>query len=135
MGLYNFEPRFYAGIKTGVIRHTIRRRRANPDKPGNILHLYLGLRTRSVELIMRAPCVKVEEIKIRRRPPGIVIEGEALSPDECEIFAQHDGFSSFAEMMEYWRGRLPFEGDLIHWNSDHPITRSSDVPISQEVSV
>jgi hypothetical protein len=115
MGLYNFDPRFVPSIKAGTTTHTIRRVRPHPDKPGNTLHLYMGLRTRSVELIMRVPCVSVQDIRIGRRPHTVHIDGELLSPDECELFARQDGFDSFTEMMEYWRGRLPFEGHLIRW--------------------
>jgi len=115
MGLYNFDPRFVAPIKSGNTTHTIRKVRPNPDKPGNTLHLYMGLRTRSVELIMRVPCVAVEEIRLGRRPQSIHINGEPLSADECELFARQDGFPTFAEMMEYWNGRLPFKGHLIRW--------------------
>jgi hypothetical protein len=115
MGLYNFDPLFVPSIKAGNTTHTIRRVRQHPDEAGNTLHLYMGLRTRSVELIMRVPCVKVEEIRIGRRPQTIHIQGEQLSSDECEAFALQDGFSSFVEMMAYWHGRLPFKGHLIHW--------------------
>jgi hypothetical protein len=118
MGLYNFDPQFVPGIRSGIILHTIRRHRAHPDKPGNTLHLYMGLRTRSVELITRVICTRIEEIRIRRQPVGIYLGGELLSPDECEIFAQQDGCYTFAQMMECWHGRLPFEGVVLYWKPE-----------------
>lgn len=46
---------------------------------------------------------------------SIVIDGNILAMDECETLAQADGFDSFAEMMQFWDGRLPFAGQIIHW--------------------
>ena len=56
MGLYNFQRRFVPKILAGENTHTIRGVRANPDKPGNILHLYTGLRRKGATLLMRVPC-------------------------------------------------------------------------------
>jgi hypothetical protein len=44
-----------------------------------------------------------------------------LDADERNSLAWRDGFRSrghdeaFAEMMEFWAGRLPFRGHIIHW--------------------
>jgi hypothetical protein len=119
MGLYNFMPQFVPKIRSGEKRHTIRGDRRYPDKPGDMMHLYCGLRTRSVELIMRVPCVRVERIKIDCTPGGeptnIAIEGVWLSRSEREALARCDGFDSFADMMKFWNGRLPFHGHIYHW--------------------
>jgi hypothetical protein len=114
MGLYNFKPRFVPFILDLSKRHTIRAKRRYPDKPGNTCHLFTGLRTKNVQLLMRAPCVKVEDIRISERRV-VLIEGVALDEEECERLARCDGFSSFEEMATFWKGRLPFVGDLIHW--------------------
>lgn len=116
MGLYNFQPRFVPKIRSGEKTHTIRAIRINPDKPGNTLHLYIGLRTRSVELLMRVPCTKVETISIDE-DQQVQIGGEYLALDEREALARRDGFDNFAEMMRFWNGRLPFYGHIIHWKS------------------
>lgn len=122
MGLYNFQKRFVPMILAGEKTHTIRAVRRNPDKPGNTLHLYTGLRTKSAKLLMRVPCVKVEQIEIaetkgplRLRFYLVSIDGNGLGADECQQLARRDGFSNFAEMMEFWRGRLPFKGHIVHW--------------------
>jgi len=70
----------------------------------------------------------LEEIKIELRPPvgtgvlakgclfpSITIDGNDLSADEKDSLAFADGFETFAEMMQFWEGRLPFVGDIIHW--------------------
>lgn len=135
MGLYNFKARFVPLIKRGEKQHTIRAIRANPDKPGNICHLYTGLRTKKTKLIGRYSCVKVEAIEIRRhtrdmRGGGaarlwytITVEGNQLDTSECESLARRDGFKDFAEMMEFWEGRLPFLGHIVHWRWSKQLKR------------
>ncbi len=126
MGIYNFKARFAPRILDGSKTHTIRPFRANADKPGNTLHLYTGLRTKSAKLLMRVPCVKIESLTMRRieRRDGVdladdvlvTIEGIELSRSECEAFSRRDGFENFAHMIEFWDGRLPFTGQIVHWN-------------------
>lgn len=119
MGLYNFQSRFVPKILSGEKTHTIRAERAFPDKPGATMHLYTGLRTKKARLLMRRKCLRVERIKIDCTPGGepvnIAIEGIWLSPSEREAFARRDGFNNFADMMEFWRTRLPFRGHVYHW--------------------
>lgn len=131
MGLYNFQKRFEVFIRRGDKTHTIRARRKHPDKPGNTLHLYTGLRTKHAKLIGRFVCTKVEEIEIEMRPakgngvltrglyfPEVVIDGTELDATEKEAFARRDGFQNFTEMIQFWRepkNRLPFHGNVIHW--------------------
>jgi hypothetical protein len=137
MGLYNFQPRFVSKILAGEKTHTIRSVRAHPDKPGNILHLYTGLRQRGpiiqklasgqvvlqkmARLLMRAPCVKLEGIEIDacghecNCDPFVAIDGIELTASEREQLAVRDGFADFDEMLNFWAGRLPFRGHIIHW--------------------
>lgn len=127
MGLYGFKKQFVPFIMSGEKTHTIRARRANPDKPGNTLHLYTGLRRKGARLLMRVPCVKIEEISIQivttNKRLGfqsyeVAIDGIVLDASEAEALARRDGFSSFQEMMKFWtqpKNRLPFEGQIIHW--------------------
>jgi len=134
MGLYNFKDRFVGPILSGDKTHTIRAIRAHPDKPGDTLHLYTGLRTKKAKLLLRVPCVKIEDIEIRHRVEEfanpdtgylehvewdvIKIDDQELYADEREQFARRDGFRNFAEMMKFWttpKNRLPFHGNVIHW--------------------
>lgn len=117
MGLYNFREQFTAKILSGEKQHTIRRIRAVPDKPGNTLHLYTGLRRKGARLLMRVKCTRVEEIVITNTPlPRLVVDGHLLDTDEEEALARRDGFDSFAAMMAFWKDRgLPFKGHIIHW--------------------
>lgn len=117
MGLYEFQKQFVPFILSGEKTHTIRSVRANPDKPGDTLHLYTGLRRKGARLLMRVPCVKVERILIT--PGGVIrIDGEYLDDSERELLARRDGFADFASMLAFWqkpKNRLPFHGHIIHW--------------------
>jgi hypothetical protein len=121
MGIYNFQQRFVPMIMAGRKTHTIRARRANPDKPGNTLHLYTGLRRPGAALLMRVPCTAVEEIEIGITPGNgrvVRINGVALDHTESDALAKRDGFKDFSDMMAFWDGRLPFKGQIIHWRFD-----------------
>lgn len=117
MGLYNFQARFVPWIRSGAKKHTIRAMRKHPDEPGDIMHLYTGLRTKKAKLIDRVGCVKVEEIAIAEWHGTFLVrvDGEYLDGAEKERLARADGFKNFADMMAFWKGRLPFEGQIIHW--------------------
>jgi hypothetical protein len=128
MPALNFKKQFEPHIRSRRKRHTIRAKRKRPIKPGDMLYLFTGMRTKSCQKIMQTVCAKVEDVKIEMRAysgkgilargltfPHVIIEGIDLSGDEKEALAYADGFDSFADMMKFWDGRLPFSGDLIHW--------------------
>lgn len=129
MGAYNFKPQFVPDILADRKRHTIRAKRKYPDKPGSICHLFVGgLRRKGARLLKRRRCVKVQDLSIylTKQVKGVrvwystalFIDGAQLSKPECERFAKSDGFQSYDAMLQFWDGRLPFHGDLIHWESD-----------------
>src|SRR5260370_25323008 len=97
MGLYNFQKRFVPFIKRGDKTHTIRAKRKHPDKPGDVCHLYQGLRTKKAKLIFRAPCVRAEEIEIAAMN-RVVIDGVELTGCEREQLARRDGFNNWLDM-------------------------------------
>lgn len=114
MGLYNFQKRFVPFILAGEKTHTIRAHRAHPDRPGNTVHLYSGLRTKKAKLLGRFKCVKIEEIRIAE-DGHVHIDDNWLDTEERQALARRDGFEHFEAMLDFWKGRLPFEGHIIHW--------------------
>ena len=138
--LLGFKRRFAQRVLDGSKTHTIRGMRKFPPKAGETCHCYVDPRQKSMALLGRWPCAKVEGILITASgaqiwigppevPRGFTKEQYLrlalrnprdfgfmrLAHDEREILAQRDGFASFAEMKEFWRGRLPFLGNIIHW--------------------
>jgi hypothetical protein len=133
MPLLGFKRQFAQFVEDGLKTHTIRARRKRPIRVGETLHCYVDPRQSTMRLLGRFPCIRVQSVFINRYAIGpeavkidIQIDGVRLSWDEMVAFALRDGFRPrFADlpdnyalitMMEFWKGRLPFEGDLIHWN-------------------
>lgn len=126
--LLGFKRRFAPMVEDGSKTHTIRGKRKTAPRVGEICHCYVDPRQKTMRLLGRWACVKVEEIAIiHNKAVGrvdVTIEDQWLSPDECNALAWRDGFRSrgfegaFGEMMEFWRGRLPFVGHVIHWAYD-----------------
>lgn len=144
--LLGFKARFEKPILAKRKRHTIRDKRKRPIRVGDRLDCYVNPRQKSMRLLGRWPCVKVESIQIRHRwrsrgcipgyaEIGVRVDGIELSRSERERLARADGFSGFAEMVHFWRGRLPFHGDIIHWDPDRPVdwtARSKRPPRSRK---
>lgn len=146
--LLGFKRRFAPFILDGSKTHTIRGIRKHPPRPGEICHCYVNPRQKEMALLGRWPCVKVEDIRIeaghdllaREWLGAIWINGNRLEHDEMNLLAWRDGFrydgtvmeicdppvsrecGCFNLMMEFWRGRLPFEGHLIHWDYGTPVS-------------
>jgi hypothetical protein len=118
--LLGFKRRFEAQIVAGSKRHTIRGKRKIPPKVGETCHCYVDPRQKTMRLLGRWICVRVEDIEIRaagfHSRVQIFIDGVRLDPHERELLARADGFASWREMQGFWDGRLPFHGDVIHWH-------------------
>lgn len=122
--LLGFKRRFAPFVEDGSKTHTIRGVRKIVPKVGETCHCYVDPRQKSMRLLGRWPCVKVEEIHIWISTTGLVrvfIDGIELDAGEKNELALRDGFRTpgklpFAEMMEFWDGRLPFSGHVIHWD-------------------
>lgn len=117
-------------VEDGSKTHTIRGKRKITPRVGEICHCYVDPRQKTMRLLGRWECVKVEEIRIeggREKRSGdffgsVHIDGNRLDGDELDGLAWRDGFRSngrdgaFTEMLEFWKGRLPFKGYVIHWD-------------------
>lgn len=101
--LLNFQKQFAPYILDGSKAHTIRgeRKDGKRPKPGEMLHLYTGLRQPGAEFILRAPCLRTEDVEIHGGfidlfvPPfvgEIKVSGSRLSEDEADTLAWRDGF-------------------------------------------
>jgi hypothetical protein len=128
--LLGFKRRFAPFVEDGSKTHTIRGERKITPKVGEICHCYVDPRQKSMRLLGRWPCVKVEEVYINSTiisPAAtkidIWVDAVPLSWDEKNELAWRDGFRdasggrefALVRMMEFWKGRLPFVGHLIHW--------------------
>lgn len=137
MVAYSFRPRFIdpiiAGLEPGPLLPGMKRqtiRGANGGKrharPGELVQLYTGMRTRSCKLLGVARCTVVEPVVLLLDPPGLVIIGSTMTPNDegeaarqLDAFAMHDGFRDWQDLVAFWAaehaGVTRFEGVLIRW--------------------
>lgn len=132
--ILGFQDRFVPFVEDGSKTHTIRA--GERWKVGMRADLFARPRQKGMRLLFRAQVVKVERIEIHGPEMGIWVDGNHLGWDEVEALAYRDGFRgatvlpsldhlanrlhrnypAYAQMMEFWRDRLPFQGQIIHWN-------------------
>lgn len=139
MVAYSFKKQFAGPILSGTKAQTIRAERAGKSRharPGEMVQLYTGMRTRYCRLLGTAKCLEVTPVRLtfyRQHGPGnFWIGNRHLSCAEMESFARADGFGSsgFAvlEMTEFWFDTHPpdqgddidFRGVLIGWQALTP---------------
>ena len=130
--MLGFKRRFAPYVEDGTKTHTIRgARRSGPPKVGELLHCYVDPRQKTMRLLGRFRCVRVQTIAVEAAvlfegtELQIRIDGVQLSWDEKNLLAWRDGFRdedgdpSLDSMMDFWSGQLPFVGHLIHWRHSH----------------
>lgn len=128
----NFQAQFAddveAGRKTGSIRAP--RKDGRDPRPGDLLQLYTGMRTKTCRLLGEVICLRVRPVSIDY--VCIILDGKELyggdgpayigGPDPEQYdndFARADGFRGFGHMVDWFvatHGPLPFKGLLIQWS-------------------
>lgn len=138
--LLGFKRRFAPFVEDGSKTHTVRAKRKLRPKVGETCHCYVDARQKTMRLLRRAKCVRVDDILIAGdgtpEATALYINGVRLDDDERNAFAWRDGFRAegttpaqpgraFETMLDYWRtlhkrrGQVfPFAGDVIHWDSN-----------------
>lgn len=133
----NFGPAIKRGLMPGTIlagmkRQTIRADRRRHARPGEVVQLYHGMRTKQCELIGRVRCVDVKMIEIhfakRHRRDWIRLGGTKIDrPGSLHSFAQHDGFQCWPDLRSFWKENHPqvdvFKGVIIFWE---PLAEAAD---------
>ena len=116
MPAISFKPEFRDKILDSSKIQTIRQRRKNPIKEGDILLLYINQRSKGNEFLGKAICKSVGEIKIDWQ--GISIKGYFCNKEHAQWIAKLDGFKNLSDMQDWFAKvykKLPFEGQYIRW--------------------
>jgi hypothetical protein len=118
MVAYSFKKRFVAPILSGRKSQTIRAEgKRLHARPGLLVQLYTGMRTRQCQLILESRCSMVQPILIDWHLGTIMLGSDMV--EDLEDFAQRDGFADLAEMRAFWQaehpGILTFPGFVIRW--------------------
>ena len=103
MPAYNFQSRFVPMILDGSKPHTIRRRRKRPTKVGDVIKMFVGMRTKSCFQFGEAPCMKVEPIVIYPFEQRMLINGEFLLRKEELLIIRDDGFEVMEDFYDFFK--------------------------------
>ncbi|APY94899.1 ASCH domain-containing protein [Burkholderia pseudomallei] len=128
MYLLSFKTQFEPLITSGYKPHTIRAKRADGRDPcpGDLLRMYVGLRTKQARVIAQEVCEYVSDIQIlpplAGRLPQVFVGARLLDESEAEALARADGFDGWRDMVAFFADLygLPFTGNLIGWNRTPP---------------
>ena len=121
MPAYNFQKQFVPLIESGAKRSTIRQRRKNGylPRPGEVLRLYNGMRTRSCKLIREVAVVEVLPITINANNgcADVVLNMGRLTDTQVGELARADGFKNIHEFAEFFEQKYSgaLSGYLIRW--------------------
>ena len=122
MVAYSFKARFEAAIRAGWKTQTIRAARARHARPGEMLQLFVGMRTAQCRKICPdLRCTDTLKIVISFDGKGeigrIITDGVLVR--DLDAFAIRDGFADASEMAAFWRaehGPLGiWHGVIIEW--------------------
>ncbi|SFD74446.1 hypothetical protein SAMN05428997_14820 [Bosea sp. CRIB-10] len=133
MVAYSFNKRFVEPIATGhpatgvVKLQTIRADRTRHARPGELLQLYQGMRTKHCHKIIADPiCVAVRPLRLFVVDAFVhFLDNDQTidTAEEIDDFARQDGFLHWADMQAFWQAAHPeasdpeqyFTGVLICW--------------------
>lgn len=115
MPSFNFQKQFARDVKRGRKRQTIRAKRKNRPRVGQVAHCFTGMRTKACSKLGAWRIAAVWDLKIFDE--GVLLEGAAIRADELDVFARRDGFGHWPGMLVWFAKThgLPFYGDLIRW--------------------
>ena len=116
MPAYNFKAQFAELVASGKKTQTIRPPRKRPTKPGDVLYLYTGMRTKNCRKLKQAICKSVNHLKIDKNL-NVSIDGRHLSFIEKNLLIKADGFQNENDFdaFFYTNYLLPREFELIKW--------------------
>ncbi|MGB4776132.1 MAG: hypothetical protein WBP45_13215 [Daejeonella sp.] len=122
-----FKKRFEAPIKVGTKIHTIREDAKDRWRPGLLIHMATGTRSKYYNCFKETPCISYQRIVMHLDTSNegdiaIAIGGKMLIKDEeYERLAINDGFLNFSDFKKWWLPELAqrihnrYSGKIIHW--------------------
>jgi hypothetical protein len=128
MVAYSFKKQFGPPILAGTKAQTIRADRKRHARPGELVQLFTGMRTRQCRRLGESRCVEVLPVRMafsRRGAAELMQVGERylVTGGQMDAFARADGFADLEAMARFWWTEHPpeggniltFEGILIRW--------------------
>jgi hypothetical protein len=122
MVAYSFKARFEIPIREGWKTQTIRAARDRHARPGEMLQLYVGMRTAQCRKIMPdVRCTDVMKVVISFDGEGVIerVITDGVPVRDLDAFAVRDGFTDIDDMSDFWRKehgpRGLFHGVIVEW--------------------
>lgn len=128
MVAYSFHRRFAPRIVAGTKTQTIRADRRRHARPGEMVQLFSGMRTRFCTKIVPDPlCIGADPLALRFDAEGRIVSAaiDGVPVADLPAFAMADGFDSVDDMADFWRRthglaansgcHFIFRGVLIRW--------------------
>ncbi|MBN9568748.1 MAG: hypothetical protein J0H79_14200 [Alphaproteobacteria bacterium] len=123
MVAYSFKRQFVQPIRALNKRQTMRNERKRHARPGEILQLYTGMRTKHCRLIGTATCTAVLPVRLDFVKARVEI-GPKLRTDRLDEFAREDGFDTWPDLCAFWAREhsaiAQWSGVLICWTDFIP---------------
>ena len=113
--ILGFKKQFITPIQLGAKIHTIRADKKNRWKPGKIIHMASGIRTKHYNCFKITECISTQEIIIKYHGLQwiVYVDGIQLSVGDLKKLATFDGFSTIADFAAWFNE--DFTGKIIHW--------------------
>lgn len=117
MPAFSFQARFAPLVESFTKKSTIRRKRR--AKPGDILYLYTGLRTKACRKLGEGICTSVAKVTIYEDSfiYASVLGNCILIEAAKKSIAEAEGFKDWDEMRDWFKEQygLPFTGYMHFW--------------------
>lgn len=126
--IIGFKEQFRAPILNGTKIHTIREDKHDRWKPGKVIHMSTGVRTKWYNCFKKDMCRNIQKIRIVHWHNTVHVYvddwffGEAFHNKLYDIqtytpnlkkLARNDGFASVSDFFKWFSN--DFEGKIIHW--------------------
>lgn len=117
--IFIFSPEFVLRVVEGTKRQTVRRKRLREPRPGHIADLrhWTGKPYESPQRLIGERWISNVLPITFTDSSWILINGDALDPEQENEFANADGFHDRKAMWSYFQlnRAIPFTGHLIEW--------------------
>lgn len=120
MPALSFQPRLIKAVMNGTKPGTIRQlRKSNLIKPGDVIYIFTGMRTKQCKRHGEHVCAKVYPIAVDWAQKIISIDGVVLIPIVRHWFACTDIQGTEDEFFEFFR-KMNYKQPLVYicWNSN-----------------
>jgi len=114
MVAFNFSPEFADAVERGDKVQTVRKTKR--AKPGDMLQLYTGQRTKACRKLREAECLYVDYVHIA--PEGLTVGDTDKHHGNADAFARRDGFKDYAAMLAWFKAKYGadhFVGYVHRW--------------------